>query len=156
MAWKPDIGKVCPYRQQQVRKLNNKLPALSYAKIRHSDLIEGKISQEMSTHRVGGNRNAHISMNVDQKSIETVFSIATVSIDFWSAFVDCWFFRMPPTRCDQWGPKIWNEFSVSKMAAVHRRCCWIFVIFTYRQPWIIQILITWKSVIKHFWNAGQF
>ena len=53
-------------------------------------------------------------MNVDQKSLETEFSIVicrqtgdkwqienTVSIDFWSAFVDCEErFRLQPTRCE--------------------------------------------------------
>ena len=55
-----------------------------------------------------------LSRNVDKNSLETEFSIAilspnrrqmtienTVSIDFWSAFVDCLErFRLPPTRCD--------------------------------------------------------
>ena len=55
-----------------------------------------------------------LSRNVDQKSLETEFVFDchlsphwqqmaienTVSIDFWSAYVDCWqHFRLPPTRC---------------------------------------------------------
>ena len=38
----------------------------------------------------------------------------------------------------QWGPKIRNSTSVSKMAAVRRSKRWIFVIFSPKQLWIIQ------------------
>ena len=39
----------------------------------------------------------------------------------------------------QWGPKIRNSTSVSKMAAVRRSKCWIFVIFSPNELWILQI-----------------
>ena len=41
----------------------------------------------------------------------------------------------------QWGPKIRNSTSVSKMAAVRRSKCWIFVIFSPKQLCILQIKI---------------
>ena len=50
----------------------------------------------------------------------------------------------------QYGHKIRNKFSVSKMAAVYHRCCWIFVILTQTQYWIIQFFIIWKSFSLKF------
>ena len=41
----------------------------------------------------------------------------------------------------QWGPKITNLVSVYTMAAASRSDCWIFVIFTSKQLWILQMLI---------------
>ena len=49
----------------------------------------------------------------------------------------------------QWGPQIRNLISVSKMAAVSRSDCWIFVIFTSKQLRILQILINFTIVLKH-------
>ena len=40
-----------------------------------------------------------------------------------------------------WGPKIRNSTSVSKMAAVRRSKCWIYVIFSPNQLWVLQIKI---------------
>ena len=42
-------------------------------------------------------------------------------------------------KTNQWGPKIINSTSVSKMAAVSRSKCWIFVIFSPKKLWILQI-----------------
>ena len=41
----------------------------------------------------------------------------------------------------QWGPKIRNLISVSTMTAASRSDCWIFVIFTSKQLWTLQMLI---------------
>ena len=53
----------------------------------------------------------------------------------------------------QWGPKIRNLISVSKMAAVSHSNCWIFVIFTSKQLWILQMLTNWMILLKHFKNV---
>ena len=48
----------------------------------------------------------------------------------------------------QWGPKIRNLISVSKMAAVSRSNCRKFVIFTSKQLWILQMLINCTILFK--------
>ena len=58
-----------------------------------------KNANTIEEHRSKTNRNnvfdCHLSPVTRQMEIKN-----TVSIDFWSAFVDCWLrFRLPPTRC---------------------------------------------------------
>ena len=90
-------------------------PATPRSWVKHSttEPLRSKIPDEMQQYAAfqqdcftPGRRQSKtsiLSMNVDQKSIETVFSIAicchtgdkwqsknTVSIDFWSMFFDCW------------------------------------------------------------------
>ena len=59
---------------------------------------------------------------------------------------------MEETYCKkyQWDPKIRNLISVSKMAAVSRSNCRIFVIFTSTQLWILQMWMNCTNLLKHF------